>query len=386
MSDPERSFARIRLAGDRFTGGRLPVDALEEIQRYQSLVIEAAKREWQEAHPDEELPEDFAASLKLVITDVTNGSAQVLLEREVSQSDPYESLFYDARDEVSRELSALLDVTESITSAPLFERKDFRTLGSSLRPGDSLQLISYSRERDPKPQDSVAVSAEQIIEQFPKRVKESDRERRRRAKENLYLADQTVAGRLVALDADRKSFKLRSLHYGDLAGLYTDDDLTADLRAVLNTSAKAPVIRLRADVQFKNGEAWRIRNASNVELLEIDGQPWSRKLIELASLGPDWDGEHPGASMISFASLDAARDLVLQLVEAGNERPGIFPTEEGGVSLEWASAQSVASIEISADATVFELYHLPEGQKSGVYEEASSITDAVRFAREVTTK
>jgi hypothetical protein len=385
MAESEGAFAQIRLAGDRFTGGRLPVDALEEIQRYQSLVVEAARREWVSAHPDEEVPEDFTSSLKLVITKVEDGSAQVLLEREAPETDAYRGLFDDARDEVLRELSALLDTTEPITAAPLFEQKDFRALGSSLQPGDSIRISSVTPD-GARATNSVAVTETQVVETFPGRVKESNRERSRRAKENLYLKEQTIAGRLVALNAERKTFALRSLHYGELNGAYTKDEFTADLKAVLNSSARAPVIRLRADLQFRDGVAWRIRGASDVELLEVDGQPWTRKLVELASLGPDWDGEFPGASMISFASLDAARELVLQLVQAGGDRPGIFPTEEGGISLEWANSASVASIEVSPDATSFEFFRLPAGETEGIHREGSTMTEALNFAREVSIK
>lgn len=346
--------------------------------------MEAARRDWLEANAGADLPEHFEDSLKLVIAEVRDGSAQVVLEREVADgNDTYSDFWDDARDDVARQLSALLDQTEPISEAPLFELREFRTLGSSLERGDSLQVINYSRGPNPRPTTPVAITAEQVENTLPIRAKESDRERRKQRKK-LHLDQRYIAGRLVALDADRKTFKLRSLHFGDLNGVYSNDEMTADLRAVLNTSAKAPVVRLGADVQFRDGEAWRIRNVSTVELLEIDGQPWSRKFVELASLGPDWDGERPGAEMISFAALDAARDLVSRIVAAGRERPGIFPTEEGGVSLEWATALRVASIEILPDASSYELYLLPEGETSGTHSEASDINEAFAFAHEVT--
>lgn len=381
MPDGGAEFARIRLSGDRFTGGRLPVDALDEIQRYQALVLAAARRAWEEEHPGEEVPEGFDDSLKLVIARVEDGSAQVLLEREVDAPTDYDEAFEDAGAEVLRELEALLDADRPVSDAPLFQLKDFQAFGSSLDQGEMIQITST--ERATQQRVEVSLSAEEVADNLSKRRNEYKRERRLERRKALHRDQRAIAGRLIALDADRRSFRLQSLHYGDIDGRYEDADLTAALKNVLNTSAKAPVVRLSADVQFRGKTPWRIKDVTDVEFLEVDGQPWSRKLIELASLGPDWDGEMPGAEMISFAALDAARDIVMRVVTADKIRPAIFPTEEGGVSLEWVSAGSVASIEIRPDAGRFEFHRLRQGEDVGTHSESSDILGAFAFAEEV---
>ena len=66
MSDePQPSAKRFRLTGARFDGGRLPVDSLVELERYQDVIRIAAEAEWRHDHPDAELPSDFRESVRL---------------------------------------------------------------------------------------------------------------------------------------------------------------------------------------------------------------------------------------------------------------------------------------------------------------------------------
>lgn len=370
----ERPFVRIRISGDRFHGGRLPVDALGEIQRYQAVLLAAARREWLEDNPGKDVPEGFDGELGLVISSVEEGSAQILLERPVTTG--FDTYFERGRDEFERELSALLDSTESVSEAPLFELKAFQAFGASLLDGDAIQVISYTE--DAKPKASVSFTEATRSEVLVPRQKELEKELRKRRAAQRHAEDRAIAGRLTELNPEKGSFTLQTLHFGDLTGWYSESSITDDLKKVLDTSAKAPVVRVRGDLQFRNDVVTRLRNVSEVQLLEIDGQPWSRKIVELAMLGPDWDGETPGAEMIAFPALEAARDLMLKFAQADVPRPGIFPTEEGGVSLEWASAAQIASIEISPDAE-FILFRLPEGTNDGFEETTADITRAAEF-------
>ena len=60
MEDEGRpQVKRVRLTGARFEGGRLPVDSLVELQKYQDIVRIAAEAEWKQVHPGEQLPDDF---------------------------------------------------------------------------------------------------------------------------------------------------------------------------------------------------------------------------------------------------------------------------------------------------------------------------------------
>ena len=76
---------RVRLSGARFDGGRLPVDSLVELQKYQDVVRIAAEAEWRQAHPDEDIPADLRSSVSLTIERIDEGSADVFLAFEQHQ-------------------------------------------------------------------------------------------------------------------------------------------------------------------------------------------------------------------------------------------------------------------------------------------------------------
>ena len=376
----ERAFARIRIGGERFEGGRLPVDALQQIQRYQAFVLAAAKEDWLAKNPSKEVPEDFESAFDLSISAIEPGSAQVLLERP--KADAYEPNYEEGRDELIRELESLFNQDVAVDQAPLFDLSNLHNFDAGLEPGDYVEFTSFSSA--PGAQSPVVTyTAEQVAEVIPLRI-----EQLTPLEPPTVVVDKrpseltSVAGRLVAIDAEQRSFRISTIHFGDLKGFYKSKDITDDLRAVVSSISKAPVVRVKGLLQFQGQDPWRIWNASEVELLEIDGQPWSRKVVELASLTRDWDGEAPGAEMISFVALEAARDLMLSFSEKQAVEPGMFPMEDGGVMLEWSSPEVVATIEISPDAEYL-LFLLPDGSSGATEERTNDIKRAVQFGLEV---
>ena len=64
--------------------------------------------------------------------------------------------------------------------------------------------------------------------------------------------------------------------------------------------------------------------------------------------------------------------------------PGIFPTAKGGISLEWANAEQVVSVEIDSDldtgaGTGFNLFTLPQGEFTGTDKNTSNLKEAQQF-------
>lgn len=58
---------------------------------------------------------------------------------------------------------------------------------------------------------------------------------------------------------------------------------------------------------------------------------WAARLGELAALRCGWlDG---AGHSVDPAAIETAKALLLRLV--GQDRPGVFPTPEGGIQLEW---------------------------------------------------
>lgn len=415
--DGGEEFARLTLDGVRFENGKLPISALVELQRYERLVLAAARQAWIDAHEGEDLPDDFDASFGLTIFRVIEGSSTSLMERPAGGE--YADFYEAGRDELERELALVVDgdaasvvldddawadfigqvvgeaaqsdiaaepeivVLEEESGAPdrqarsetgrssglpLLALEDFRDFGSSLSAGEELRIPMDETRRlviTPQIQERnfVPIYERVLRELGPAAEDEAPVERR-------TIDGGTVAGRLVMLNADRRNYTLNTLLHGVINGRYKNPELTQDLRAVLHSSAQAPVVRLTGRLRMIGDRLEKILEAEKVELLEIDGMPWSRKFVELASLPEGWAGDDTGRT-ISFAALDAARDLLSWLRKREMPLPGVFPLEDGGVLLEWASAERVSNIEISADAaySLFDL--IMEGRVSDQSEESS---------------
>lgn len=83
------------------------------------------------------------------------------------------------------------------------------------------------------------------------------------------------------------------------------------------------------------------RPASNRAALAAE---WVARIAELAALRRGW--LDPAADNPSRQALDSAEKLLLACVEAGLQRPSIYPSAEGGVQLEWRSANATVEVEI----------------------------------------
>ncbi|MBJ7287987.1 hypothetical protein [Williamsia sp.] len=350
---PSQDFARLKLNGERFAGARLPVSALSELENYTNLIREAAKLAWRDAHPGEDLPQDFGADFDLVLTSVHNGSADCHLERLLPHSGDEDDYFDQSRERVGRELRQVLQGRIDETDELLARIDSFGELGSSLSVGDSLEVPSYDSDDEP-----VRITRSSYREYVRPAHERSLREPAVPGRPRLKGRDGWLVGRLFAVSSKDTRFELASERYGDVHGFYAVPEILDDLRAVLGTSKEAPVVRIFGRLQYySENDFFRMRNASLVQVLEVDGQPWSRRFIELASLEEGWDDDDSESQPVSFAALDGARHLLSHARSVEIPQPGIFPLGDGGVSLEWASPDSIYSIEISPEADVT-LFHL----------------------------
>src|SRR5262249_26334813 len=77
---------------------------------------------------------------------------------------------------------------------------------------------------------------------------------------------------------------------------------------------------------------------------------WSARLRELSELQEGWlDGK---GERVSRQVLRQTETLLLDCLEAGIGRPRIFPTENGGVRLEWVFDDSEVSADIESSYVI----------------------------------
>ncbi|AZI58894.1 hypothetical protein EH165_12830 [Nakamurella antarctica] len=367
-------FARLKLSGARFNKARLPIDALIEIQRYRTMLLESAKRAWLAEGYEEPLPPEFETDFDLAISGVADGSAIPLLDRPASQYDRY----YDrGRDNLEADLSKLarvdFDSPERVDSAfeeiahelelsndlsswnALSSLAAFLDFGTSLRPDETLQLQARGEEHEYL--EITTDTASTTFRPFAQIVMEAVGPPGALLNPPVVPVENekfisTVAGRLFAMNADKKSFDIETLHYGNVHGNYSEAELTADLKAVLESRAQAPVVRVTGRMSWRDGQLYRILQVDSLELLQIEAEPWSGRIRELAYLSPNWHPDFEKSSVISFVAIDAAREAMRSVSDL-LPQPGIYPCEDGGVVVEWPTSKRLLTLEINSEAALY---------------------------------
>lgn len=371
---------RLRLTGARFDGGRLPVDSLVELEKYQQVVRIAAEGEWRRDHPDEPIPEDFRESVSLSIDRIDEGSADVFLVFE--QHAVYQHYQDEARDAVDVTIVAayngdpIPDLPALTPEADQEFRDVLSTIGSTLEPEQSIQFYPDAAGTGPVTitVETRRAAIEELarVEDFLQPLEPST------AKTQLEKREESLVARVTAILADKKEFFAETAD-GEIHGWYREQPaLLEDLRKVVNDSGLGPLTRITGELQFKAGSPWRFWEVSHIEQVAFDDTVWGRRLSEFASLPTGWDGGD--SKQISSIALEAAQKLLHALDVAENEAPGVFPVDTGGVLIEWANLESVRSVEILPDGG-FELFRLTRGQREGEHAETNSLAEATEFAR-----
>ena len=370
---------RVRLTGTRFNGGRLPVDSLVELQKYQEVVRIAAVAEWQQEHPGEEVPADLRSSVRLTIDHIKEGSADVYLAFE--QIDAYVHYQTEARDAVDAIIAAAYSDAELPTLPALSPalgselRDTVAQLGSTLKPQQAMEFYPDGPSSEPvkitietrKAAVSRLTSVEDFLLPANEIVKPSA----------IKKVTESLVGRITLIDAQKATFKMMLADGQLLNGRYPEHpELLEDLREVVNSAAEGPLTRITGDLQYRGGKLFRFWETNSVERVEFDDSAWGARLTEFAALTSGWDGGE--ASQIASVALEGAQMLLRAVDRAGVVLPGVFPTDEGGVLLEWASVSGVRSVEVLEDGS-FETFAMVAGESKGSHSATADLTVAVAF-------
>ncbi len=338
MSEPTSPFTSLRLRGGRYEQPGMPLESLPELARYERLVVDIARGLWKQDNPERQrAPRGFKNRLQLRLTGIEDGSVVPVLERVLATTDTdplvdeVSGVFEDARDLLEE---AFLAIAQGLDLPPRLPRRALAGLtrfGSSLRENERVEFRH--------------ASAAPIVY--------SQGVRRRllaRTAAQRFEVEAAVAGRVTGLDLERQTFVLTNLHGRPVEGAYEDEGLRPDFREVLDSASEAPVVRVEGRLTVTAAdEVEKVTDVTSVELFALPEAPWAPRLLYLAHLRDGWLDGHGRAP--SYVALDAARDLLMRLQERKElgAMPGVFPTEEGGIQLEWASGDRVVSVEVTPD-------------------------------------
>lgn len=364
----EERFLRLEFRGERFTDGLFPVSALPEIQRITEAIQKTAFRE---------SPKQEVSRIDPVLS-FTKGCVVVEASVPPATNEIHTALLRRSGADVAKQLGS-------------FNRGNFKDIDESTEIGKAITDICGSLDPD---DEITLISADETISITGKQHTEAKRAYGRGADFQLEPSDesatrskhqQKLVGQFTELDAGRKSFKFKEISTDNVYQGYSGspDDMPK-IKKLLNSPDKAEVARITCDMKIQNNwNHWQISGIQDISPFHIEPDSvGASRIIQIASLGRNWnDGDEPAISDLAIA---AALELLEGIAEKSLPVPGISPTEEGGISLEWANAEQVVSVEIDSDlganaSTGFNLFILPQGEFTGTDEDTANLKEAQRF-------
>ncbi|MFF8524176.1 hypothetical protein ACF05X_18875 [Streptomyces werraensis] len=337
MGENSRVFGSWRLRGGRYERPGLPVEVLAEFARYERLVVDVARGLYKQRHASRQrVPRGFASSFSLRLSDIQRGSVIPVLERTDVDADALfddrdAGIFEEARVVIQDALRSIQEGSGIPRNFPPHALREFSRFGRSLR-GD--EVIEFDGGTPNSVVYSQAVRR-QIQEQ---------------ARLDKFEIETLISGQVVGVSADKGIFEFR-LTRGDkvVVGRFSSDDIVPELKQYLDLSTMAPTVAINAvAIQSIDGEVIEIQDVLSIE--PVLPPEWSDRLSELHDLEAGWlDGV---GQEVSRKVLREVESLLLEFLDEQVQRPYIYPTEHGGVQLEWPYSAGEVTLTVTSDEKV----------------------------------
>lgn len=356
--DPTPPYADLKLSGGRFDHGGFPLAGMAELANYQRLLFEVARDLWRREHPGKRLPRYFDDKLNLSMTDFKAGSVIPLLTRnqQLSMSatpdygDQAVRFIEEAFAQIIRDNEMPAEISDATAIA-------FKKIGSTL---DEHELFQFR------------ASSENPVK-YSKKLR-----RKLLGPEGLAESrDGLLVGRIRSLDAYDRKFVLRTISGDDIDGSYSDSKLFDDFHEALKLPDSTTLIRLSCTYLREGGEhVQKIEDVLSVAPFQVEAAELSERLATLAALEDGWaDGD---GQPISLPSVEFVSTIWQALQLAKAETPAIFPTEEGGLQMEWVSR--TAHLQVGVDPEVaLEAYFLDAATGEEDFDEPTGVDSLVEF-------
>lgn len=341
MDSPSSKFLNIKYDGERFSGGRLPLDILADLQALEDILTTFAREIWIEENNRERMPNGYSSWFSVCLSGVDPGSALPKLELAVQEDNQRTlirestraSLMGKAEAKFAEVLKAANDRTETdgqdLVLSPT-QIRNFNRFLTNLKPGE---LFKYS----PDPDDIQVLGAD---------VVSLDVERRKRFLTSITaFYEQRVQGRARLKSVDEKNH-LRFVS-ADLKEFSVVDDTREPSVYGANIGAY-----YEFDLTVERRHDDRIVSTITIHDLSLLEDPAITTIDEMSALTDGWlDG-------IGKAIQEDVRELAKKFLLSSNRLPifyAVAPTEEGGILLEYDVNGWDYGIEFHADSsfTVF---------------------------------
>lgn len=326
------NFLNIKYEGERFSGGRLPLDILADLQALEDILTSFAREIWLEQNSRERMPNGYTDWFQVSLVGIEDGCALPKLRLSVSGQDDTlpipdfsrVELMERAEEKFAEVLQAAQD-GHAATLSPT-QIRNFNRFLTNLKPGE---YFKYTK----KTTDGILEGGEVISLDVERRKRfltsvTTSYEQRVQGRARLKSVDEN--GNLKLVSAELKEFSIVDNSrdptiYGNKLGSYYEFDLTVERR---HDDSVQSVVTIH-----------------ELSLLE---DPAITAIDRMASLQDGWLDGHGVA--ISEGTREAAKKFLLST----NRLPAFYavaPTEEGNILLEYDCGGWDYGIEINADGS-----------------------------------
>lgn len=339
---PKGSFLQLRLAGDRFSDHSVPFDTLLGIAQFKALIVEASRLEYLKHQKHRKrIPRGFSQAVELKLTSIEAGSAQVGIGLELSGTQSLianqESYFARGRDRLIRTIQKAgngekmegVEVSRKMSNG-------FDLIAKILEDGEELHVIRPN---------GIANERERAV--FTKEI--AARLRNTSAYDEEVSADIEACGYISELNQENNTLQLR-LHDGARFNPSISAELLDTALDVFNGYRRGLQAHFRG-TGLKNA-AGRIVGINKITHLHIMDDPLniSHQLDNIRKLSNGWlDGEGTAPSYDGINWIESKLHRYIP-----NDFPPIYlyPTETGGILIEWSIESNEASIEVDLESRI----------------------------------
>jgi hypothetical protein len=344
----ENEFLAPRFVGKRFTGGSIPLEMLRDLAALEDMLVEVAKWVFREQNERQRIPRGFAESIHLRLTGVRAGSAIPVIMLESSQAAlpeigyGYQHYLESARGLIIDTIAAANDNNSSAFPLPPHCLSYFDRLGRSLREGERIEFSSTAGEVVPLTRET--------------------RFRLLTASSIRTISEEVVLrGSVHEADQDKLTFQMTLISGHKVPGVIPEALLESFVEAF--TRYRDGTLVAIEGVARYDRHPKRLKVIESVERVTIlDELDVPARIDDLRLLKDGWmDGRGGRLSpegldwFVSSFQSEFTGDLPL---------PYVYPTEEGGLRLEWEVASLDLSVNIDLNA------------KTGVFHSLNCETDA----------
>jgi len=341
------AFLRPRLTGDRFSQHTIPLELLKDLSTLEAMLIDIAKAQYFKANPNRKrVPKGFTDGVSLSLTGVEEGSAIPVLALAVASSS---MLFDEARMYLLEARQAFFDGIQAAERADITTVRDnlpesvlarFNSFGVSLQPGEAIEFEQATL--------GVANDRPTIAKLTP-----SSRETLVWASEvaNELMVEARLRGLVHEANQETETFQIK-LNDGKILHASIEDEYADTVAEAWNGYRRGQRVAIHGIVSLnRRGNMQRIEHID--EIVVLDPLDFESRIDDLRGLKDGWLDGHGVAPIRPFL------DWMVQKFDGNYDDelplPYVYPTEDGGIRMEWSIDEFEASLE-GAPSTPAEYY------------------------------